>query len=186
MKTICFTGHRPNKLGGYTEPNPISIRVRRALRETIQREHFDHQVQTFITGMAQGVDLWAGEVVRELVIDSGLPLRLIAAIPFIEQPLVWRPDGWKRWATLLKGCDEIWLVDRNQQVTVEAISAELLPLWGTKAAVPDFARKLNDRNKWMVEQSDRVIAVWDGTLGGTANCVRYAKSQGRTIVQIQP
>jgi uncharacterized phage-like protein YoqJ len=186
MKTACFTGHRPNKLGGYTEPNPTSIAVRRALRAKIQQQHFDHQVETFITGMAQGVDLWAGEIVRELAIAFSLKIRLVAALPFIEQPLVWPESAQKRWAKILKGCDEIWLTDSNEQVTVEELRARLQPLWGTRPEVPGFAQKLQARNKWMVDRSQAVIAVWDGTPGGTANCVEYARKKGVHVVTLDP
>lgn len=38
----------------------------------------------------------------------------------------------------------------------------------------------------MVDNSDFVIAVWDGTKGGTANCVRYAKKLNKELVAINP
>lgn len=30
------------------------------------------------------------------------------------------------------------------------------------------------RNEWMVDNSDMLISVWDGSKSGTANCVKYA------------
>lgn len=45
---------------------------------------------------------------------------------------------------------------------------------------------MNKRNEWMVDNSDLVIAVWDGTKGGTANCVRYAVKQGKEITKLEP
>ena len=42
------------------------------------------------------------------------------------------------------------------------------------------------RNIWMVERSDIVIAVWDGTEGGTANCVKSAEKAKKQIIRIKP
>jgi uncharacterized phage-like protein YoqJ len=42
------------------------------------------------------------------------------------------------------------------------------------------------RNEWMVDNADMVIAVWDGTSGGTANCVKYAQKQGVAVWRINP
>lgn len=36
----------------------------------------------------------------------------------------------------------------------------------------------------MLDLVDKVIAVWDETCGGTANCVRYAQSVGKEIIRL--
>ena len=41
-------------------------------------------------------------------------------------------------------------------------------------------------NEWMIDNSAVVISVWDGTSGGTANCVKYAKKQKTKIWRITP
>lgn len=45
---------------------------------------------------------------------------------------------------------------------------------------------MQKRNEYMVNLADKVIAVWGGSSGGTANCVRYAKSVGKEIIIIKP
>lgn len=40
------------------------------------------------------------------------------------------------------------------------------------------------RNKWMVDKSDIVIAVWDGSEGGTNNCVQYATENKKRIINL--
>lgn len=40
------------------------------------------------------------------------------------------------------------------------------------------------RNTWMVDHSDMLIAYWNGTPGGTANCVRYAERVGKKIKKL--
>ena len=59
MDTVCFTGHRPEKLTQSEE------QVRSALRTGIDRA-LRWKYTTFITGMAQGVDLWAAEEILSL------------------------------------------------------------------------------------------------------------------------
>ena len=45
---------------------------------------------------------------------------------------------------------------------------------------------MQKRNRYMVDNSDIVIAVWDGTPGGTENTVRYAEKLGRKILSFEP
>jgi O-acetyl-ADP-ribose deacetylase (regulator of RNase III)/uncharacterized phage-like protein YoqJ len=40
------------------------------------------------------------------------------------------------------------------------------------------------RNERMVDLSDMVAAFWDGSRGGTANCIGYAQSIGKKMVQV--
>ena len=41
--------------------------------------------------------------------------------------------------------------------------------------------QLQERNVWMVDNATRLATCWDGTTGGTANCIRYAKKVGRKM-----
>lgn len=41
--------------------------------------------------------------------------------------------------------------------------------------------KMQVRNEAMVNASDLVLALWDGSDGGTANCVRYAEKVGKKV-----
>jgi uncharacterized phage-like protein YoqJ len=45
---------------------------------------------------------------------------------------------------------------------------------------------MQKRNEYMVDNSDIVIAVWDGSKGGTYNCVKYAEKLGKKIIVINP
>jgi uncharacterized phage-like protein YoqJ len=43
---------------------------------------------------------------------------------------------------------------------------------------PGYApHKMNRRNHWMVDHANKVKALWSGSAGGTANCVRYAEER---------
>ena len=34
----------------------------------------------------------------------------------------------------------------------------------------------------LISNRDRVVALWDKSAGGTANCIRYAEEKGRRVV----
>jgi uncharacterized phage-like protein YoqJ len=111
-----------------------------------------------ITGMALGVDQWAAEV----CLTMGLPF--VAAIPFKDQPDAWPLDSREHYHRLLAQACEIVIVTPGPYA-----------IW-----------KLQKRNEYMVDRGELGVAVWDGTTGGTANCVEYALKQSKPIVQIDP
>jgi uncharacterized phage-like protein YoqJ len=43
---------------------------------------------------------------------------------------------------------------------------------------------MQTRNKWMVDHSDMVLSLWDGSAGGTANCIEYARHVDKPVVNI--
>ncbi len=45
---------------------------------------------------------------------------------------------------------------------------------------------MQKRNEWMVDNSDAVIAVGDGTPGATATTMDYARKLGRSVLLIDP
>jgi uncharacterized phage-like protein YoqJ len=46
--------------------------------------------------------------------------------------------------------------------------------------------KLQKRNIWMVDRSTAVLALWDGSKGGTANCVKYAEKVSVPVFNVWP
>lgn len=151
---IAFTGHRPNKLGGYKLPNPTKDKIQSFLTEIIGNLKPDKA----ISGMALGVDQWAAET----CITLGIPF--IAAIPFIGQDKIWPTHSQIAYKSLLsKACEEIVVCEGGY-----------LP------------EKMLKRDCWMVDNCDKLIAVWDGTNGGTGHTVKYAKDIGKPIERINP
>lgn len=151
---VSFTGHRPDKLGGYKLPNSTYIKVCQALDKTLR----EIKPEKAISGMALGIDQWAANI----CINLNIPF--IAAIPFLGQEGKWPKESQKIFHTLLKKASEQIIVCDG------AYSPE----------------KMQIRNQWMVDHSDLVIAVWDGSKGGTGNCVEYAKSVKKDILRIDP
>jgi uncharacterized phage-like protein YoqJ len=160
--TVSFTGHRPDKFGGYHEDTEIIERIKVELENKIDQAIF-LGYNTFISGMAIGVDTWAAEIVLEKKKEHP-DIKLVCAIPFVGQERRWQFPSIKRYNNIIDNGDEIVIVS-DGSYSVE---------------------KMMIRNEWMVDNSNIVIAVWDGTKGGTANCVRYAKKEKREIWHIDP
>ena len=73
LRCCCFTGHRPDKLT-YDECEIKSL-LSKAIDEATKNGYV-----TFITGMAQGTDIWAAEVILDKK-KQNQNLRLVCAIP---------------------------------------------------------------------------------------------------------
>ncbi len=169
IKSVCFTGHRPTKLGGYAA-NPISLWVKQELHEAIERAA-KKGVKTFISGGALGVDQWAAEIVIKVRTERPKsygtfekPIELVIARPFPSQPNKWPQESKRQYEKLLQRADRIIEVSDD----------------------PYASWKLQKRNEWMVDNSDAVIAVWDGSQSGTGNCVKYAMKQKKPVLVIDP
>jgi uncharacterized phage-like protein YoqJ len=42
------------------------------------------------------------------------------------------------------------------------------------------------RNEYMVNKCNKLLAIWDGSSGGTGNCVKYARKISKEIIVIDP
>lgn len=103
-----------------------------------------------ITGMALGWD----QAVAMAAFLNGIPFT--AAIPFPGQENRW-PERSQRFYT--------GLVERAAEVVF--VSDRFT------------SRAMQKRNEWMVDRADRMLALWDGNIGGgTANCIVYAERKG--------
>ncbi len=59
QKTACFTGHRPDKLGGYDMKNPTMLKLKDKLLEVIEDLITRENKSRFISGGALGTDIAA-------------------------------------------------------------------------------------------------------------------------------
>jgi len=113
---------------------------------------------TLICGMANGWDLCAGMYGLERGVD------IVAARPWLGHKPT--KDDRKVYKTILDEAVEIVVV--NQSVDYPGP-------WVYQA-----------RNKWMVDHCDMVVAYFDGSSGGTNNCINYAISRDVPIVRFNP
>jgi uncharacterized phage-like protein YoqJ len=154
---VAFTGHRPDKLGNYVPDSEPEKRVRASLVGCLEALKADQPDLRAISGMALGVDQWAAEVCLSLEIP------FMAAIPFEGQEKIWPWSAKQRYYKLLE----------LAEARITVCPGDYRPY------------KLQKRNEWMVDNCDLLLAVWDGSPGGTANCVRYATSTGRQVQALE-
>lgn len=132
--------------------------VEQELREAIGQAVKDGYTH-FISGFAEGADQIFAAVVAELKQDNP-DLILEAAIPYR---------------------------DRIRQICKNQSSADLLAACDVVSVVNEgyFQGCFMKRNRYMVDQSKLVIAVFDGReTGGTAATIRYAHRQKKIVSSI--
>jgi uncharacterized phage-like protein YoqJ len=118
----------------------------------------DRKPSSVITGMALGWDTAIALAAQRLRIPY------IAAVPFQGQQSMWPMTAKQRYQTLLEAATEVVMVTRG------GYSPQAMHL----------------RNRWMVDRCDLLVALWNGTPGGTAACVAYAKQVEREWINLWP
>lgn len=108
-----------------------------------------------ISGMALGWDI----AIAEAAVAIGVPFT--AAVPFRGQENAWPEKSRKHYrAMLLLAAKVVYVSDP-----------------------PYAAWKMQARNVWMAKNCDMILALWNGTDGGTANCLEYARLVARKPIE---
>ncbi len=164
---LCFTGPRPQKLGGFdtVEGARMKITIMNMLTSAIRRAVLAGY-NTFISGGALGVDQWAMEAIIVLKKDPIYNhIKLVVMRPFPSQHVKWPQESQVHFFRLLKQANEI--IDICDD--------------------PYAGWKMHMRNRAMVDKSTAVIAVWWGDkAGGTWGCLEYALKEGKRILALNP
>ncbi len=153
-KTVCFTGHRPERfMVSEGISNNIIQMVKSMLFYQI-KQAIDDGYEYFISGVARGVDIWAAQYVLEL--KNKYPyIKLICAKPFADHEKNFKGNDLWELQNVLNNADEIVNVSE------------------------DYSRYCYSlRNKYMVDNSSRVIAVLKSYNSGTGQTIRYANKKG--------
>ena len=158
VKTCCCTGHRPK---GFPFQYGIDKLKHNTylltLEEKIKFVIAEYGITNFISGMAIGVDLDFAEIVLKL--RNIYPITLECAIPCPNQTFKWNNADKLRYENILKGADEINLISKRY-------SPECMLM----------------RNRYMVDKSNVVIAVFNGIKqGGTWYTINYAKRENKVV-----
>ena len=154
---VSFTGHRPEKMPFFGEDDPMCVELKERIFKEITALADDGATE-FYSGMARGVDTWCAEAVLKL--KSLRPgIKLIAVIPCPDQDSKWDQPSKQRRRRILEQCDKT--------ITVS----------------PQYTRDcMLKRDRAMVDLCDVLLAVFDGTAGGTKYTVDYAKTKGRKTI----
>ena len=128
-----------------------------ALTQKIEFVITEYGITHFISGMAIGVDLDFAEIVLEL--KDKYPITFECAVPCPNQTLKWKDTDRLRYERILKRADKISFIEK--QYTDECMLK---------------------RNRYMVDKSELVIAVFNGIeKGGTWYTIKYARETNTDI-----
>lgn len=163
-KTAAFTGHRSQKLPfGFNETLPSALKLRAAIRAEIEYAVLCGYM-FFLTGMALGTDMIAAEEVLSLKKELYPHIELIAALPCRGQSDSWPLSNRTRYDNILKRCSKVVYVNDR----------------------PYFNGCMQARNRYLIDHSTLLIAVYDGKPGGTGSTVSMARKKGHAMVIIDP
>ena len=157
-RTCCFTGHRPGKLPwGADERDPRCLALKQSISRELERLYL-RGWRHFISGMAQGADLYFAEAA--LALKEKYPdLTVEGAVPCPTQADRWPEEERRRWRRALDACDLETLVQQNYD---------------------RFC--MHRRDRYMVDRSSAILAVFDGTPGGTMYTLNYAMKERLDIL----
>ncbi len=148
--TCCFTGPRPPRLPMNGNEYSIEIAALKTnIRSAVLDAYYDG-FRFFISGMAEGFDLFAAEIVLEIKAELG-DIALVAALPYNDAVKHHSAGISKRMENILEKAD-----------AVISLSEKYVP--GCE----------HSRNRYMVDNSSRIIGYYSGLSGGTAHCWNYA------------
>ncbi len=160
--TCCFTGHRPSKLPwGRNEEDPRCLSLKDRIRDAVDAA-YEEGFRHFICGMANGCDFYFAEAVLALRTRHG-DVTLEAAVPCPTQADRWEEADRRRYQELLAAFDFETLVQDH---------------YGPGC--------MQRRNRYMVDHSALLIAVYDGMPGGTRQTLEYALRRGVSFVDLRP
>ena len=161
LTICCFTGHRPEKLPwGSDETDERCQKLKEELAchlEGLCLAGCRH----FICGMARGCDTYFAEGV--LALREKYPdVTLEAALPCDTQSSAWRAEERRRYEHLLAESDEVSFVAHRYS--------------------PGCMQR---RNEYMVESSGVLLAVFNGTAGGTMRTILSAQRKCLRVITIE-
>lgn len=139
--------------------NMAESEVKKRLEEAIDMAISDGYT-TFLSGMARGVDMWAAEIVIKKK-EECANLKLVCVPPFKGFEKSWRIEERERFLNIISKADFVRYTSENYSRASFQI-----------------------RNCYMVNNSKRVIAAYNGQKGGTRNTIEYAEQNNVEIVNI--
>ncbi len=134
-------------------------RIREMLKNAVA-EAVDDGYTVFITGMARGVDIWAADIVLEMK-RLYKNIELICALPMPGFERRRTAEEQQHYRRIVSEADKVIMVSQHY-------SRNCFQL----------------RNEYMVDNSSRLIAVYNGCAGGTRNTIRYAVRKGKKVLNL--
>jgi len=161
-QTCCFTGNRPEKLPWGTNESDLRCLLAQDRLYTALEEAYGRGYRHFICGMARGSDLYFCRLALELRLKYP-EVTVEAAVPYLEQCSSWPEDERRHYQALLNRCDVLTVLSETYTPTC-----------------------MQKRNRYMVDHSSLVIALYGGAPGGTRSTLLYAMRQGKETMILSP
>ena len=160
--SCCFTGYRPSK---------FPFMLDKTSKEYLLFDNFliksltsliDKGCNKFFTGMAMGFDILAAEAVVFLKkAFSDKDIKLICVLPFENQEKTFSGDWQERYNEIIKNSNEVIVLSNEY-----------------------YKGCYQNRNIYMVDNSDYILTWYDGKQGGTRNTLKYAEKNFKYIINI--
>ncbi len=162
-KCCAFTGHRPKKFPWrYDETDTRCVALKKVLAEQIAKL-VDAGYTDFLSGMAEGSDVWAAQTVLTLKKENPA-LKLHCVLPCEGQADKWSASAREVYFSILEQADSVVYVSREYSKDC-----------------------MLRRNRYLVDHAACLLAVYNGEWrGGTAMTVRYAQKMRREIIIVNP
>jgi len=163
-ESVCaITGYSPNRFSfGFDEENSNYKRLMLTIINEISNL-IDSGITEFLSGMDLGVDTWGAGIVLSMR-DQGSAIRLMTVLPCETQAAKWSAGDRSRYYDILEKADDEYYISSHYTATC-----------------------MNDRNRYLVDHANVLLAVYDGKpWGDTAQTVNYAHQQGKSILTIDP
>ena len=155
-RIVVATGHRPDKCGGFTTP----------ARLLLKQIAIDWLAALNPRGTVSGMALGWDTAIVEASLHLGLPY--VACIPFRGQESQWPASSQRTYHEYLRKAANVIVCSSG----------------------PYSSYKMQIRNERMIDMALKygpasnnsiLLAMWNGTSGGTENCLLYARSRMETI-----
>lgn len=158
-KSVAFTGYRPEKIKISNPAPDMEQWIRGALRVVIA-QLYDKGYRRFLSGMADGFDLWAADEVLGLT-EKLNGLELVAVVPHKDQPRKYDTSASKLYGDIIARAAEVVVLSEHYYKECYYV-----------------------RNDYLVRNASLLVCYFDGQAGGTKYTVAKAKKEGLEIINL--
>lgn len=159
IHAVAFTGHRKERI--LQNGNPLVLgQIQLAIIEQVE-QLCKQGYKTFYCGMAEGFDLLAASAVTVCKWKYN-DIRLVAVVPFRNQSARYEPLDKIQYQILLNEADEVVILSESY-----------------------YRGCFHRRNDYMINNSDVIVAYWDGIFkGGTFYTIKKAQQDNKQIINL--
>jgi len=163
-KKVCsFTGYRTKKLNESLMRGSLTLEDLTDILEYEMKQMLDRGFETFQCGMASGADLLFAKTALRLKKEYP-PVRFIAVIPCLEHDKGWNHADRTACREAAEQADEVIMVSNTRY----------------------YDGCMAKRNRYLVDNCDELLAIYDGRPGGTMQTINFAKERGIRVTVIDP